>query len=264
MRQSLRCFQSFKIALSRGLIFAVISLTSIPSISLANATGHWASEASASGNPLTPLCIALAERMTAMHGQCVWDALETYPNFSTPPWTILSPQEHLDLIAKLLAVAQGASPEYVERSLSAEQLASHRSQAQEFIKAGGEVHIWHARLLSHFSPDSERPAPPGKQAVIVMTVNTHFFPTGSHVQCPGKHFKGWLRHTFIVLPDLSGPDPRVGGPIASELVDSYPVIYRGKTLLIHDQLPFVFPYAGPVDVNAVQPRNGLCYLAVTP
>src|SRR5215469_7928876 len=84
------------------------------------------------------------------------------------------PKEHLDLIAKLIAVSHGASPQYVEQSLSAEQLAAQRSLAEEFIKGGGRLRIWHTRLLSYLGPGIEKPVPPGEQIVIVMITNTRY------------------------------------------------------------------------------------------
>jgi hypothetical protein len=52
------------------------------------------------------------------------------------------------------------------------------------------------------------------------------------LDCPGKVLRGWIRWTFIVLPDLSGPDPRVREGTAGALRDHFPVIYKGETLFI--------------------------------
>ena len=238
---------------------AVLLITAV-SVNTVHAQARWSSAANTERTSMAPLCRALVDRLNSIKPSCERDALGTYPGFSNPPWRALDAKKHLDLIAKLIAVAQGAAPKYVEQSLTAQQLAARRVLAEQFIKSGGRAMIWHARVLSHFGPDLEKPTPPGDQTLIVMITDTHFFSAETHASCPGVYSKGWLTQTFVVSPDLSGPDPRVDGPIAAKLVSSRPVIYRGKALLIRDQFPFVFKYRGPIFIDSVYPGGGVCYL----
>lgn len=99
--------------------------------------------------------------------------------------------------------------------------------AKEFVQAGGTLRIWHTRLLTYFGPDLEDPAPPGDQTIAILSRKF------SSPDCPA-HPSMYYGQAFVVLPDLSGPDPRVKQGTAWLLAHTYPVLYKGKTLLVNE------------------------------
>lgn len=116
-------------------------------------------------------------------------------------------------------------------------LTPYRARAPEFIKRGGELYVWHTRLISNYSRGLEGVAPPGEQVVVVMF--DKFELIDPHADCSGKRSKGWQPSIFVVLPDLSGPDPRVERPLAHMLSQiMQPVLYRGEILLIHSAIGY--------------------------
>jgi hypothetical protein len=162
--------------------------------------------------------------------RCAADALETYPGFSSPPWKILDPHQHLDLLTALILMRDGSPVNAIP------DLPPYRSRALAFIKRGGELRVWHTRLLSNYGEGAGSPTPPADQVVIVPF--DKFEQQDPHADCPGKRSKGWQASTFVVLPDLSGPDPQVERGLAHALTLMQPVLYRGETLLIESAIEY--------------------------
>jgi hypothetical protein len=79
--------------------------------------GQWTSEG-LSGSVDDALCGELLERLNSLGEQCAEDAIETYPGFSEAPWENLSPEEHEDLVAKLLRYWQVGPRRYFDPSAS--------------------------------------------------------------------------------------------------------------------------------------------------
>jgi hypothetical protein len=61
--------------------------------------------------PLAKLCKDLKSHLNAVSKVCARDALETSPEFESPPWETLDPRQHIDLVAKLLKY--GTRPGYL-------------------------------------------------------------------------------------------------------------------------------------------------------
>lgn len=103
------------------------------------------------------------------------------------------------------------------------------------MKEGYTLQVWHTHLLTYFGDTPNDPAPPGDQAIALLSTKE-----GSRAipGCPTSVSFRWSR-TFVVLPDLSGPDLRVKRGPAALLIDNYPVLYKGQTLLIN-QIAGVF------------------------
>jgi hypothetical protein len=112
----------------------------------------------------------------------------------------------------------------------APDLGPARQWARTLINQGVMLRIWRTRLLSYFDPNSQRPTPPGNQVVALLSRA----PGSDQLRksCPGNDAVSVNSQTFIVLPDLSGPDPAVDPGIAYVLKNHRPVIYHGETLLI--------------------------------
>jgi len=199
--------------------------------------GGWVTETQPDA-PGAELCKSLLHRLNSL-GDCAADALETYQEFSTPPWKPLDPAQHIDLIARLLG-AQGAAPAAAMR-LTGEILEDKRQGARDFARNGGVLQMWETRLLSNFG-GRDRPAPAGPQTVVqlitksgapldVVHMNTAMgaldFPS-----CPGTATKGWIKTTFLVTPDLRGLDLRVEQGIAAALALHPPMLYKGRVLFV--------------------------------
>lgn len=189
--------------------------------STAYATG-WVSNPP--NRPPSALCRALLYRLNHTPTSCIATAIRLYPGFSSPPGKLLDPNEHLELIAKL--IGYGGSPlTYFKAPLS--NLSGRLQAAKDFVRAGGTLEIWHTRLLKYFGDELEYPAPPGDQTIAVLSRKL-WSPS-----CPA-YTSMHSSQAFVVLPDLSGPDPRIKQGPASLLANTYPVLYKGKILLVKE------------------------------
>lgn len=222
-----------------------------PTSTVRQTQGRWVSEASPLGNSLGSLCEALVKRLNYLPGDCAKDALESYPEFSPPPWQEVDTQSHTQLVAAVLAHSAGPFPFFREKPEP--DLARVARAVQDFISAGGEIRSWRTRLLDYYVPGPGRPpAPPGDQTVVMMVDKRYVkdAPRPDPEACPGDSSKGWIRSTYIAQPDLSGLDSRVDTSQAMKLAGSYPVIYKGQTLLIR------FPVLGTYTIAYVEPTRG--------
>jgi hypothetical protein len=208
-----------------ALFCSIVIFQLIAGLPTANA-GEWSSEIK-STEPSAKLCDALTARLNHMSDRCAADALETYPEFSSPPWRSLDPKRYVELIAELRAYIAGGPLLYFSKPINLEPF---REGVKTFIAQGGELQVWTTHLLSNFGDKTEATNTSGDQTVIMLT--TKVGAADPHADCPGKSTKGWVRSTFIVLPDLSGPDPRVSQGTAAVLRDHWPVIYGDQVLLI--------------------------------
>jgi hypothetical protein len=152
--------------------------------------------------------------------------LQTYPGFSAPPWQKLDPQEHLDLIARLIAYGSGRDL-YFKNPIDLERF---RPGAKDFIEQGGELLVWKTHLLSNLGDNVDVPSPPGDQTVVRLIYKPGI--TSEDAVCKEEATRIGMGPTFLVLPDLSGPDPRVGQGTAYALRTHQPVIYRDKVLFV--------------------------------
>jgi len=216
-----------------------------------HAQGRWVSEADPVGNSLGTLCEVLVKRLNYLPGDCAKDALESFPEFSRPPWQEVDTQTHSQLVAALLAHSAGPFP--FSRAKPEPDPTRVARAVQDFISTGGEIRLWRTRLLDYYVPGPGRPpAPPGDQTVVMMVDKRYvnYAPRPDPEACPGDSSKGWIRSTYIALPDLSGLDSRVDTSVAMKLGGSYPVIYKGETLLIS------FPVLGSYTLGYVEPIRG--------
>jgi hypothetical protein len=182
----------------------------------------------ASPNPQAALCQPLLQRLRSVPQQCARDALETYSEFTSAPWQILDVNKHVDLLAKLIFYGSGASK---DTRFDADRF---RPRARDFIDRGGELRLWRTRFISSYG---DEPAPPGEQTIVMLV--DKYQTTNSHaVDCPGHSSKGWLFRTFVVLPDLSGPDLRVEHGLAYLIAPQQLAIYHGEPLLLSTQVDY--------------------------
>ena len=195
--------------------------------------GHWILETSTSA-PGSELCNELRNRLESTNARCVPDALETYSGFTSPRWEDLNPKLHLDLVAKLLAYRASGADLFFRQPMEMDRF---RVGAAQLVEQGGELQVWHTRLLSNYGDNAEAPTPAGDQTVVRLIEKLG--SSDPHADCPGKSTKNWIRSNFIVLPDLSGPDPRVGQGTAYALRIHQPVIYKGSVVFIASTVTYV-------------------------
>jgi hypothetical protein len=205
---------------------------------------HWVSESVRIGED-GQLCEALHKRLNEMlksNRSCMSDAIETYPEFSDPPRQSLNPREHFELIVKLERYMQeGARRFFIGPHKLPDE--TYRARAQRFIENGGRLEVWRTRLLSFYDDAATRPTPPSEQVIVRLTDTLGTAQLRD--QCTGKASHGWVRFTFIVLPDLSGPDQQIDAGTAAVLNNKWPVLYQGRTLLINTYSVFGNFAAGP-------------------
>jgi hypothetical protein len=196
--------------------------------SASQAAGHWISESFNAGKE-GELCRVLHKRLNEMskgkNQNCMYDAIESYTGFTDPPWDELDPREHFELLVKLMRFDQeGTGP-------SQNSDSAYRVRAENFItRDHGEMQIWKTRLLSDFDTEGTLRA---REQIIVKLTNKWGTSVSSE-GCPAKSSHGWVRSTFIVSPDLSGPDPSLqNGTGRWSFTSTWPVLFDGKAVLIN-------------------------------
>lgn len=177
--------------------------------------------------PNAELCRALLYRLNHTSARCTATAIAAYPEFQSPPWQTLDASKYIDLIAKLAYVASPGWPDNLKK-IPPQNWSHALAGAKEFVQEGGTLQIWHTRLLTHFGDSPNDTAPAGDQAIALLSTK---IGSNAIAGCLASATFRWSR-TFVVLPDLSGPDMRVGYGIAALVRDNYPVLYKGQTLLI--------------------------------
>jgi hypothetical protein len=183
--------------------------------------------------PNAELCRALLYRLNHTSTRCTSAAIATYPEFQSPPWETLDANKYIDLIAKLLYVSVPVSPGWGKalQKNPPPDWERARALARDLVKEGDTLQIWHTRLLAYFGDTPNDPAPPESQTIALLSTKA-----GSRAipGCPNSSSLRWSR-TFVILPDLSGPDLRVKRGPAALLINNYPVLYKGQTLLINQR-----------------------------
>lgn len=221
----------------------VVGAAALLGASVAYADG-WASKTQPDA-PGVELCRALLHRLNDL-GDCAPDAIESYPGFSSPPWEALNPEQHIDLIARMI-MARITGPA-AAMNASGVALENARRGARDFVEHGGILQMWRTQLLSNFGDERQQRAPPGLQTVVQMIWNGTSTGFGF---CPGNSTKGWVRRTLLVTSDLSGLDVRLAPGIAAVLILHQPVLYKGRVLFISQTDVFQ-------DVPGLGLTGGLC------
>ena len=108
-----------------------------------------------------------------------------------------------------------------------------RGAATDFIARGGKLRVWRVRLVEFYG-DTHYPAPPGEQTVVELrqSFSRDLKKPDACLDDP----KSWSPSTYIVTPDLKGPDPNVDAGTAAHLANSQ--------LLIHDDTPYLVEGSG--------------------
>jgi len=219
--------KTFK-ATSKGC-FALAAAALLGHSASGNAEG-WISKTQPDA-PGAELCSELLKRLNTLSEKCAADAIESYPGFREPPWETLNAGEHLDLIARLLlSVGKGPAAAW---QASAEQLAYKRRGAQDFAARGGLLRVWRSHVFSDLGDSHERPASPGPQVLVQLIWGSG--ESGRLKDCPGHSTDGWVRQTFLVKPDMSGPDPDLGVGKAYALLTHQPMLFRSQVVFIGTQ-----------------------------
>lgn len=177
-----------------------------------------------------PLCRNLLKYMNDYQG-CPGGVMRTFPGFSSPPWQELDPNEHLDLIWRLLMYS-GRADVYFRRGQAANatpipDTQATRRAATDFVAAGGKLRVWRTRLFNNYA--FNQPAPLGDQTIVEMYQSLS--PEQRvRASCPDSQ-KLLDSSTYIVTADLKGPDPHVDAGTAGLL--------ESGGLLMHEGLPYL-------------------------
>jgi len=191
--------------------------------------GSWTSESVTDG-PDAGLCRALHARLNEFaETGCAADAIETYPDFTSPPWESLDPKKHISLIIELMRYqVEGPRAYFQSRDEPAQEIYRHR--AQQFVDGGGELKVWRTTPVDR-SEDEVAVGSVGTQTIVELA---HKAATdGSTAHCPGESSHNLTRFTFIVRPDLSGPDPAASSDAVAVLGWHWLVLYGSQLLSIN-------------------------------
>lgn len=208
---------------------------------------YWVSDSVRQGDDGV-LCEELQKRLNSMSDRCSVDAIETYSKFSEPPWKDLDPNEHKELILKLLKYGQEGVDSYFNGT-QVQPDSAYQYRTKLFLEQGGQLQIWRTRMVSFFRAGTKTAAT-SEQTFVKLTAKLGAAnpPHG----CPGRASQGWSRSTFMVLPDLSGPDPEVDAGTAFTLHSTWPVLYKGRPMLVNTNSVF---HAEPFGICSFKPAE---------
>lgn len=194
-------------------------------------SGGWSNDPQLAGvGKDDPLCQNLLKYLNGYQG-CPGNVIATFPEFSEPPWKELNPEEHVDLIWQPIMFG-GRANRYFQPGAGGQLPAipdtGDRRAARDFIARGGKVRVWRTRLFDDYG-DARYPVPAGEQTIVELS-QTFLGPTARD-QC-GSNTRLWDASSYVVTADLSGPDPRVPGPIAYQLRAGELLTYKGVPYLV--------------------------------
>lgn len=163
--------------------------------------------------------------------QCSWDVVVSYPKFTEPPWTVLDPLKHEELIVNLMKYDQEGGEAYfhLRPGLKEQNPDSvYRNRAVDFIDQGGRLLMWRTRLIQHDGTEQTI-----VQRWIPWIDRIRVLNRNQGKPCIDKQKISWTGGGDAVTADLSGPDPNVD-PATHEVVRRHQlVIYEGKPLLVN-------------------------------
>lgn len=224
--------------------------------------GHWINDPYNPGiGQNSALAHALLNRLksfTWKSNQCSWNVIGTYKGFSQPPWRKLDPNKHLILIYKLLVSdgsVHGLNYYYNGKPRKPMSVEVMRERAEKFVKRGGELLLWHARIFNYYGSRS-KPVPPGKQTIVELrtTVRTKGNEQFALSECRDKPKLLWSGSTYIVKPDLTGLDPDMGSAMASWL-SSGVLLINQHNLYLYGPGPTVYRIINPKYVTYSTPPS---------
>jgi len=213
--------------------------------------GEWVSETERDA-PESKLCQALNKHLNDSVEGCVHYVLQSYPQFSDPPWHTLNPHEHLELLTQLIAYKNGTPTQAIP------DFAPFRPRALDFINRGGQMRVWRTHLISNFGSETKDEAPSGEQAVVqLLEPVDSIYMSG---KCSDNVPVRFIPYTFIALPDLSSIDKRVSAPVADNLLPMAVMLHAGQPIMIKtivDYLDNSHLMDGSVSAWTDLPRVGL-------
>lgn len=180
-----------------------------------------------------PLCQKLLKRLAKYEPKgkqgCGQEVLLSYPEFTEPPWEELDPKQYEALIFELIKYynegPQGYFHSFLDLKLRNPD-SLYRNWTKEFLQQHGRLRMWRTRLLSSYDSG---PTPQGEQTIVQMgTVRT-----SQPGYCTVKPQAHWMGGVFFVTPDLSGPDPNIGGGTFTILAASTVLIHEGTPVIIN-------------------------------
>jgi hypothetical protein len=165
--------------------------------------------------------------------------MESYPQFTEPPWEELDLHKYKELLLKLMKYTEEGPDGYFHLIPGLKEKfsdANYQYRMKLFIEEGGRLRLLRTRLFNHYGFGPIIPAPPGEQVIVQI-----FMPMSKKSQdkyCIGKPkpagFGQW-GPLIVVTPDLRGPERGVDPGTYAILRDSYLVMYQGKPLLVRDE-----------------------------
>lgn len=182
---------------------------------------------------------------------CGADVVLTYKGFSQPSWQKLDPNKYLILIYQLL-VSGGSEHDlkyypFTNKIRRPASIKEKTKRAEEFIRKGGELLVWHARIFDYYGSQSQ-PVPPGKQTIVELRYR--YDPSGLAI-CRGKPVATSSGSTYVVASDLSGLDPNIGPAMASWLSSGVLLFNHGHLYLVSGET--VYRLMNPNDITYGSP-----------
>jgi hypothetical protein len=214
------------IYLKRGIVVALLGMVAGQALA-----GDWAYHDI--GGRDEKLCQIMRKRLNQLARDKTsnynpsWDAMMTYPKLSTPPWEDLDPKEHEALVLKLLKYAKEGVAGYFQTmtGLPAYPDSVYKNELERLKKVGFKLQVWRTRLTGYYD---YKPAPAGKQTVVQILRKLH--NPSAKKRFPNTPIIDWQGDTFIVTPDLKGPDPAVDEATASTLWFNHLMIFEGQPI----------------------------------
>lgn len=204
------------------------------SIALASDAGEWTLENAKTAGDDAPLCARLLKHVRAVPEACWVDAVETFPDFTSMPWTNLDTAKYLQLALKLSSYSNTMPSRYFSAAevLSTETSIARQRYVQSILTKPDGLRVWRGDFITRFDTTGYGPIVKAPSVVVLLT--THIpVQSPSCASTTSTSANGYEKRTFVVTPDLAGPDPQVKDDVKVILNESTPVLYKGSLRLIH-------------------------------
>ncbi|MGO9443914.1 MAG: hypothetical protein ACLPXB_03960 [Thiobacillaceae bacterium] len=191
------------------------------------------------------LCRALVSRINHYESErpdtrcSTWDEIASYPKLTEPPWGELDPTRHEDLLTKLMRYEHGDYFQTLPKLEQQKRDAAYRNLVKDFIQSDGHLRVWRTKPALIYKVGAGTPT--------TSTEGQTFVQMGTGPEqttlCVGTLHPpaDWMLRTYVVLPDLSGPDTNVV-PVKPGIVNTNALLvntnglfmYEGKPILVGD------------------------------
>ncbi len=188
------------------------------------------------------LCRVLSNRLNHYERErpdtrcSTWDELASYPKFTEPSWEELDPKTHEKLLTKLMKYEHGDYFQTLPKLEQQKRDSLYRNLVKDFIQGGDRLRVWRTKPALIYGTDDGTPTTPTEEQTFVQ-IGTEPEQT---TLCVGTLHPpaDWMMRTYVVTPDLSGPDPNFI-PVKPGIVNTNALLVNSHGLFIYEGKPIL-------------------------